>query len=69
MWLRMQISRGGGRGEGDQEVQISTYALSYVDDRYSVGNTVNNIIITVESQMITTFIMLSILQHIQMLNH
>ena len=36
----------GETGEGDQEVQTSSYKISHWDVMYSIGNIVNNIVIT-----------------------
>ena len=33
-------------GDGDEEVQTSGYKISHGDEKDSMGNTVNNIVIT-----------------------
>jgi len=43
----------GWIGEGDSEVQTSSYKLSYGDEIYSIRNIVNNIVITLWRQVVT----------------
>ena len=46
-WLPEKRGMGLGKtGGGDEEVQTSSYKISYRDVMHSTGNTVNNIAIT-----------------------
>ena len=50
MVTRRQGSQGMGEiGEGDLELQTSSYKISHGDITYSIGNTANNIVITLYS--------------------
>ena len=45
MVVRRKVCGGSGKiGKGDSDMQTSSYKISHRDEKYSIGNTVNNIV-------------------------
>lgn len=60
----------GQIGEGDQKLQTLSYKINHGDEIYSMGNAVNNILLTLCGNLVATILTVVIIsQRIQMSNH